>query len=176
MLSERSNLTPVANLLVQSDPATVLDIGVGFGNYGMIARAFLDVWRGRAFRDTWKIKIDGIEYYTEFKNPIYDYCYDHVFFGNCVEILPRIGDYDVIILMHILEHLPKEESLKFLKLAKSKTRKRIIVGTPLKFFKTGWPKYPKEEHQCHYTTKEYMSLGYQVITLQGLGILAWKDL
>lgn len=175
MLSERWNLTPVSNLLVQVDPKSVLDVGVGFGNYGMIARAFLDVWPGRFEKEKWQAKIDGIEYYKEFKNPTYDFVYNKVYFGDVFEILPKLEKYQAIILMHIVEHMEKTQALKLISLAKSHCTKRIIIGTPSKFFKTGWPKFPKEEHKCLITTLEFQKMGFQVMTQGSLGTLAWKD-
>lgn len=176
MLSERSNLTPVANLLVQVDPKTVLDVGVGFGNYGMIARAFLDVWRGRMFKEKWQIKIEGIEYYEEFKTPIYDFLYNAVHFGDVFKILPKLDKYEVVILMHIIEHIEKAQAIKLISLAKAHCTKRLIIGTPGKFFNTGCPNHPKEQHRSLFTPLEFKNMGYQVITLAPHEILAWKDL
>lgn len=176
MLSERCNLTPVANLLVMTDPKTVLDVGVGFGNYGIIARAYLDVWRGRMFKEKWQTIIDGIEYYKEFKTPIYDFIYDHLFWGDVFELLPKLPKYQAVILMHIVEHLEKPQALKLITMAKSHCTKRIIIGTPSQFFNTGCPDHPKEQHRCLFTPLEFKNSGYQVITLPPHEILAWKDL
>lgn len=176
MLSERCNLTPVANLLVQSDPRTVLDLGVGFGTYGIISRAFLDVWRGRMFKDKWEIKIDGVEYYKEFKTPIYDFIYDKIYYGDVFEILPKLEKYEVIILMHVIEHFEKKQAIELLKLMREHCTKRIIIGTPSRFFKTGYPQYPKEEHRSLFTPAEFTNWEYRVHTQGNLGIIAWKDL
>lgn len=176
MLSERCNLSPIANLLVQVNPKTVLDVGVGFGNYGMIARAFLDVWPGRLEKHKWQAKIDGIEYYKELKNPVYDFVYNKVYFGDAIKILPTLEKYEAVILMHIVEHFEKEEALYFMKLAKAHCKKRIIIGTPSKFFKTGWERFPREAHKCLITALEFKNMGYQVITQGTLGTIAWKDL
>jgi hypothetical protein len=176
MLSERCNITPVANLLVQGDPKSVLDVGVGFGTYGFIARAFLDVWRGRMFKKDWKIKIDGIEFYKEFENPIYTFCYDKVFYGNVIETLPKLGKYDTIIFMHVLEHVEKFRAIKILEEAHKHANKRIIIGTPKRFFKTGYENWPAEQHRCHFTPAELRGLHFEIKTDRDLGILAWKDL
>ena len=176
MLSERCNISPVADLLVQTDPKSVLDIGVGFGTYGFIARAFLDVWRGRMFKKAWQTIIDGIEYYKEFENPVYSFCYNTVFFGNALDTLQVLKKYDVVILMHVLEHMEKFEAIKVLEEVHKHTNKRIIVGTPSKFFKTGCPNWPAEQHRCHFTTQEFKTLKFNVRTFGNLGVLAWKNL
>lgn len=176
MLSERCNLTPVANLLVQADPKTVLDVGVGFGNYGMIARAFLDVWRGRLFKKDWKFKIDGIEYYKDFKTPLYDYIYNSIFFGDVVEVLPKLEKYECIIIMHVIEHFEKKQAIELLKLIRARCTKLIIVGTPSLLFSTGYPNYPKEQHRCLFSALEFNAMGYRTITLPPHEILAWKKL
>lgn len=175
MLSERCNLTPVANLLVQADPKNVLDVGIGFGNYGMIARAFLDVWRGRLFKDKWKTIINGIEYYKEFETPLYNFIYNHIFWGDALEVIPKLGKYEAVMLMHIIEHMEKKQSLEFISLVEKHCTKLIVIGTPSTFFSTGYPTYPKEQHKCLYTTQELKGLGYQTCLLPPHEILAWKN-
>lgn len=176
MLSERCNITPVANLLIQVNPKSVLDVGVGFGTYGFISRAFLDVWPGRMFKKDWLTKIDGIEFYKEFENPIYSFCYDRIFFGDALEILPKLEKYDVIILFHVLEHMEKFKAIKVIELAHTHAKKRIIIGTPTKFFATGCKNWPAEQHRCHFTPGEFKGYHFNVRTFGDLGILAWKDL
>lgn len=175
MLSERCQLTHVANLIVQPDPQSVLDIGVGFGTYGFISRAYLDVWRGRMFPRDWKVKIDGIEYYKEFHNPIYDFCYSKIYWGDAIEQLRPLENYDIIILMHILEHMTKEQGIKLLTMAENHTNKRIIVGTPKRFFKSGGTRFPKEEHRSLWKMDDFRIRTYKTSMLQNLEISAYKD-
>jgi len=180
MLCERANLTPVADLLEQTQvgesPAkSLLDIGVGFGTYGIIARAFMDIWReGRMSRDQWKVKIDGIELEECYRNPIWE-IYDKVYLGDFESIMPTLKNYDVTLCLHMIEHLPtKEKGEKLLDLLEAKTTKRIIIGTPNTFYSTG--DYPLESqgHHTFWPPEEFEKRGYTVMKLYG-DTLAWKD-
>jgi len=176
MLSERCNITPVTNLLVWANPKSVLDVGVGFGTYGFLARAYLDVWRGRLFKKSWQTIIDGIEYYKEFENPVYNFCYNTVFYGDAKDILPVLKKYDVVILFHVLEHMEKNQAIQVLAEAHHHAEKMIIVGVPATFFQTGCENWPAEQHRCHFTTQEFRDLKFNVQPFGDLGVLAWKTM
>ena len=50
-------------------PSSVLDVGVGNGKMGFIARDLLDVMcgeRGKYKKQDWKTRIDGIEIFPEY--------------------------------------------------------------------------------------------------------------
>ncbi len=42
-------------------PRSILDIRVGFGKYGVLAREYLELYDGREKYGDWKRRIDGIE-------------------------------------------------------------------------------------------------------------------
>lgn len=47
-------ITYVCKKIVEVKPNTVLDVGVGFGKYGFLAREYTDIWNDRYFREEWK--------------------------------------------------------------------------------------------------------------------------
>lgn len=60
----------IPNILTQVksiNPQSILDIGVGFGKYGLLFRDLLEIPLERYSKGTWKVKMDGIEV---FKNTI----------------------------------------------------------------------------------------------------------
>lgn len=175
MLSERQNLTPVADLIEEIHPNSILDVGVGFGNYGMIARSFSDIWFDRHFKKDWKVIIDGIEYHKEMVNPVYDFVYDNVFIGDALDILPKLAPYDLIICLHIIEHMTRPEGLKLLDLLDQKFNKRIILGTPSRMFQTEVQGLDKERHLSLWSVKDFTDRGYSVQILGCGDILAVKN-
>ena len=42
-------------------PESVLDVGIGFGKYGLLLREVLDVAALRYRREDWHVRIDGVE-------------------------------------------------------------------------------------------------------------------
>lgn len=108
----------IASAARQLRPASVLDVGVGFGKYGMLFREYLDVWEMRNVGDydkgRWKTHIEGIEATGDYLTPLHEYIYDKVHVGDVRSVLAGLGQYDVIIMGDVLEHFAKDEGGKVL--------------------------------------------------------------
>ncbi|MBC7343764.1 MAG: glycosyltransferase family 1 protein, partial [Clostridia bacterium] len=64
---------PIVLDQIQSlQPRSVLDVGIGFGKYGMLIREALEVPLGRYYKHQWQIKVDGVEVFSGYKNPIHE--------------------------------------------------------------------------------------------------------
>ena len=63
--SHHSQINQIMQFVVLTDPKSLLDIGVGFGKYGFLAREFLELWDGREEIGNWTRRIDGIEIFTD---------------------------------------------------------------------------------------------------------------
>jgi hypothetical protein len=175
MLCERQNLTPVADLIEQTQAKSFLDVGLGFGTYGVIAREFLDIWPGRLYKNEWKVKIDAIELEETFRSPLWDVC-DNVFIGDFEDVMPKLGEYEVTCCLHMIEHLAtKEKGEKLFELLEEKTTKRIIIGTPGTFYSTGDYPLVSQQHKTFWPPEEFVKRGYTVVTLDCGDTLAWKD-
>jgi len=115
----------VVEILMKVGPKSILDIGVGYGKYGMLAREYLDYAH---FRKR-EILIDGIEGFDEYIQEGQRFYYDHIFIGDARTILPSAGQYEMILLLDTLEHLTKEDGLQIMKACQSKA-KYVLVATP----------------------------------------------
>ncbi len=73
--SDFHNISSIVALIYQLHPASVLDIGCGFGKYGVLIREYLDVWNERLAPETWRINLEGIEACEGYRSPIFDYVY-----------------------------------------------------------------------------------------------------
>ena len=118
---------------------------------------------------------------------------DQVFF-------PRT--FAVVLLMDIIEHLPKETGLSLLKQADTIATHRVVLFTPRGFYPqqavdlTGRGGAAYQEHLSGWEPEELLGLGYNVLILQGFhgpedpaflaafgspeaprvdALLAWKD-
>jgi len=107
-------LTPVCKYILQRGPKSVLDIGIGFGKWGYLAREYTDVWRNRIYKNEWETVIHGIEGFGKYITPAIEYIYDEIFIGDAFKILPQLGHYDMIICIAMLEHFSKQEGILFL--------------------------------------------------------------
>jgi len=121
-------LAHICNRITEKKPMSVLDIGVGFGKIGFLAREYTDVWQGRYFN--WKTRIDGIEIFEKYIRQLQHEIYDNLYIGNALDILPALDNYDMIICNDVLEHFSISDGLSLLNLIKEKSRFAMIV-TPI---------------------------------------------
>jgi predicted O-methyltransferase YrrM len=92
--SQFYQISDIVEFIVRTNPKSILDIGVGFGKYGALAREYLD--QGERLYD-WKRRIDGIEVFEEYITDIQRFYYDNIYIGNAVEVLPKLEEtYDLI--------------------------------------------------------------------------------
>jgi SAM-dependent methyltransferase len=117
-------------------PASVLDIGCGFGRWGFLSRELLDVWDGRTYRNNWKIRIDAVEIFEQYITPLHYHIYDNIYVENVLSILPNLDTYELIIVGDLLEHFEKEQAVRFLEIVQKKAKKAVLLIVPLGNY---WP-------------------------------------
>ncbi|HIE06126.1 MAG TPA: hypothetical protein EYP58_04925 [bacterium (Candidatus Stahlbacteria)] len=176
-------LNEILELIFLTKPETTLDVGVGFGKYGLLAREYLELWDGREkYRDRQR-KIDGIEVFTEFLTPLHDYIYDKIFVGDALEILSSLkNNYDLVLLIHILEHFSYEKGIKLIEQSIEHSRNLIIsvpktfsaqkdsFGNPYEVHKFHW----KEKHFNCFANKFFIRNPYNIICYVGEDVLKVK--
>jgi hypothetical protein len=120
-------------------PKTVLDIGCGFGKYGFLLRDQLDVLNEQKGpnvpnysinRSSWKTQIDAIEVYEKYICDLQRYIYTNIFIGNIIDLVKNLNNYDVILLLDVIEHFEKEEGRRLLDNLMSKVNKLLVITTP----------------------------------------------
>ena len=112
------------------DPKSVLDIGPGFGKYGLLVRDVLEIPRGRYAKESWNVRVEAVEAFIGYRNPVHDFVYDKVYYGDILEVIGGLPVYDVILLIDVLEHFPKEKGFQLLRELKRHTAKCLIISTP----------------------------------------------
>jgi len=103
--------------IIIANPKTVLDIGVGFGKWGMLAREYTDIWNYRFYQEEWETKITGIEIHKTYRNPIWE-IYNEILIGDAytrvIELNAQGRRFDLAIMIDVLEHFEKDRGLEFL--------------------------------------------------------------
>ncbi|KUG25113.1 glycosyltransferase [hydrocarbon metagenome] len=131
-------------------PKSILDVGVGFGRWGILSREFLEVWESRNNSKDWKVLIDGIEI---FPGAIEDYhyrFYNNIYIADATEFVKKMEQhYDLIILGDVLEHISKEKAEKFL-LDCLKKSDYVLLNIPI-------GKYWKQEEKYGNTHEQHLS-------------------
>lgn len=101
--------------LMKIAPERVLDVGVGFGRWGMIVREFCDVWYSRIFKDDWKVHVEGIEAFPRSLSAYHREFYNTIHTGDAARILPTLpGPWSVVIFGDVLEHFTKDQARRLL--------------------------------------------------------------
>ena len=150
------NVHSVLMLLTNLAPRRVLDVGCGFGKYGVLAREYLDVWDERIGRERWQTRIVGIEAFPAYRNPIHEYVYDAVHYGDASQVLPTIdGQFDVVLILDVIEHLEKAAAQQLVRESFRRSAV-VIVSTPAEFYaQTALCGNPFEMHRCHWTADDF---------------------
>ncbi|MDW8146907.1 MAG: hypothetical protein RMJ48_11560 [Roseiflexaceae bacterium] len=118
-------------VLMKIEPKCVLDVGVGFGRWGIIVREFCDVWFGRVLPEQWSVYIEGIEAFAPNISDYHSYFYNKIYVGDALEIIPRMdGFWDVVIFGDVIEHFKREDAEKLLYWSIEHSH-YVIVNVPL---------------------------------------------
>ena len=132
------NIPVVIQALRTLNPRRVLDVGVGCGKYGLLAREYLEVW-GHEF-EPWRknaIIVDGIEVFEPYITAVHRAVYDHLFVGEAVSVLAGMParSYDVVVAVEVLEHFDQEQGAIFLSQL-ARVSRAMILTTPTKYKRT----------------------------------------
>ena len=126
----------IVDLVMQAAPRFILDIGIGFGKYGLLCREYTDIWQRRYARCEWQVIIEGIEPYRPYIGSLQAEIYDHIHIGPVLDVLPDLGRYDLILFIDVLEHLERDAGERALGLI-SEHSERAIVTTPVRMSAQG---------------------------------------
>lgn len=171
--SHFQQLNEIMRLVMICKPKSVLDIGVGFGKYGVLCREYLELWTDYnqflkhgvlgerpkiTLRPPLLIQIDGIEVYSNYLSPLHDYIYDQIFQGDALEVLPTLTrHYELILLIDILEHFSFDDGLRVLAICNG-IADNVLVSTPREF-KPQNPEFGNqfEIHRSHWELSDFDS-------------------
>ena len=119
-------------LVVYLKPASILDIGVGFGKYGVLCREYLELWDGRGNYSEFLTRIDGVEAFKDYITPLHNFVYNRLYDEDAINIIDKIDfAYDLVLLIDVLEHFNKEQGNSLLSKV-IRNNKGAIISTPKK--------------------------------------------
>lgn len=180
--SDPCNIPHILNICMRIKPKSILDVGVGCGKYALLFREYLDGHRqGAAFHDrqTWKMKLFGVEVFAPYITPVHQYLYDKILVGNYWNMVGtgEIPECDIVFLGDVLEHFPQDEGEVLLeKTFKSQLRTwgSIIISTP--DFESDWRLKPPfnnqhEVHRCRWLSGDFKKLQFGKVIVRETGKL-----
>ena len=130
--SPYAHMQTFVNYLIETNPSSLLDIGLGNGKLGFVARDLLDVMLGqRHKRREWQVRIDGIEIFGDYIQNHQKDIYDNIYIGDAFEIIDQLGPYEMIVIGDVLEHFDKDKGWQFLERCVARSTGHIILNIPL---------------------------------------------
>jgi len=104
-------LTEALELIIDENPLSVLDLGVGFGKWGYLCREYLECYRNQVYtRKDWKCRIDGVETFLPYIGAHQRSVYRKIYIRDldnpeksCKWL--SATHYDLYLAMDVLEHL-----------------------------------------------------------------------
>jgi 2-polyprenyl-3-methyl-5-hydroxy-6-metoxy-1,4-benzoquinol methylase len=172
--SKTSQISTIIEYIETLNPLSILDVGVGMGQYGFLSRIHLE--HHNLFhigeneitprdRKEWRVRIDGIEGYKAYLNPVHDYCYNEIMIGDALKILPTLLDnsYDLILAIDIVEHFSQIEGLNFLSQLKRVAKKSALISTPKTFIPQDSNANPYENHRSLWEKADLIDNGFSKI-------------
>jgi len=180
--SHSSQISTIIGFLESKQPSSILDIGVGMGQYGFLARTNLEHFNlyevignsaRRRDKSEWDIVIDGVEAYPGYLTPVHDYSYNEIHEGDALQVIPELSrDYDMVLAIDILEHFEKTDGIHLLELIKQRCNKHALLSTPKDFIEQHVEANPFEDHRSHWTLKELNKAGFVEILPNALSWIA----
>ncbi|MBL8027676.1 MAG: class I SAM-dependent methyltransferase [Fibrobacteres bacterium] len=155
--SNWQHISKSVEIIRQIGPKKVLDVGVGFGRWGMICREFLDVWENRVKMDQWETEIDGVEIFEANIASYHNLFYSKIHIGDAVDYVDKTDKhYDLIILGDMVEHLEKTRAYQFIECCLDKTD-FVLLNIPIG---QNWDQAeaydnPHERHLSNWTIKDF---------------------
>lgn len=147
--SNWQNIPFCVEVLIKVAPRRVLDVGVGFGRWGVLVREFCENWFGREVPADWEVHVEGIEAFADCIADYHQGFYDKIHLGDARQILPSLLEegWDMMVFGDILEHFDKEEAVGLLRGA-IQSSTYVLVNVPLG---AGWGQAGKygNPFECH---------------------------
>ncbi|HOI18643.1 MAG TPA: class I SAM-dependent methyltransferase [Candidatus Woesearchaeota archaeon] len=154
--SDSCNKEPVTKYLKQfskNKSISVLDLGVGEGDFGAIVKKVLP-----------QARLTGVEVWKKYEHSQWA-LYDTLHMMDIRKYLQkRRNKRDVILLIDVIEHFNRQDGLKVLKRLQKMTNQSLLISTPITNYPQG--KYlgnPYEEHKHFWSDKELEELGFKEI-------------
>lgn len=129
--SNWQNIPFCINAIRRIQPRKILDVGVGFGRWGILCREFLEVWNERTHSVNWELQIDGVEIFKSNIEEYHKFFYSNIYNESISDFLIRTDYvYDLIILGDVVEHFEEKNAQDLLNLC-LKRSEYVILNLPL---------------------------------------------
>ncbi len=138
----------IVKAVIDLSPRRILDIGPGWGKYGLMSREYL----GSKLERLDAIEVPQGRLYTQ------DVIYDNIYEGDVRQQDIDWSQYDLVLFIDVIEHLEKEEGQKILKDIVN-AGCAVLVSTPKEWMEQHDDNNPYEEHISYWTWEDLWYAG-----------------
>lgn len=163
MPSSRPNHIPlIISAVRQIQPKSILDIGTGFGKWGVLFREYTDIIASehnpeRYQKPGWQVRIDGVEGFEPYVTDLHRFVYNNLYQGEALEILENCEKYDLIFIGDVIEHFEKPDGQEVLRRCLEKANKAVMISTPAtETPQDGVCGNELETHRSHWTKGDFL--------------------
>jgi len=163
--SNWQNISYNISLIRKINPGSILDVGVGFGRWGILFREFLEIWDNAIYDGRWERIVDGVEIYSGYIKEYHKYFYNSIYIIDALEFLRNLEkEYDLINFGDVIEHLEKNKGEELLELAVQKS-KFVLVTVPIgkHWPQEGTAQNPYEEHKSTWYNRDFLKYKHNKI-------------
>ena len=160
MTSFSSNIPVILDIIAKVNPKSVLDIGSGFGKFGLLTRELLLSIKAEKTGEIYPkddLEIDSVEeadYFLE--KQAHKDIYNDVYPVNVLNLKGEFfNTYDLVLLIDVVEHWDKQKAIDWL----NSINANILISTPkrVSYYKLKY--YGSRKHECQFTAQEFKDMG-----------------
>lgn len=155
--SNWQNISYNIELIRKLNPQSILDVGVGFGRWGILFREFLEIWEHSKYDGKWERIIDGVEIFPGYIKNYHKYFYSNIYIEDALSFLKNTEkSYDLINFGDVIEHLTKQEGKELISLAMERG-KYVLINIPIggNWAQEGTTDNPNEAHQSVWYNRDF---------------------
>lgn len=163
--SNWQNISHNIQIVRKLNPKTILDIGIGFGRWGILFREFLEIWENGKYNGKWDRIIDGVEIYKPYIQSYHSYFYSSVYNEDALEFMRKTENrYDLINCGDVIEHFTKKDGEELIRLCMQKG-KYVLITIPIGRHWRDNPENgnPHEEHKSIWHNNDFTKYKYYKI-------------
>lgn len=134
--SNYKQISSILDIVLAVSPTSILDIGAGYGKYGVLCREYLDTARmpndpSTPYPPPRRIRLDCVEAFADYISALHRYAYDNIYVGDALQVLPGLatGSYDMALAIGMFGHLSADDAAEFIRLT-VRVARLALVTTP----------------------------------------------
>jgi len=163
--SNWQNISYNIELVRKLDPQSILDVGAGFGRWGILFREFLEIWDTGKYDGSWQRTIDAVEIFPGYIKDYHKYFYNEIFVTDALEFMKSTDrQYDLINFGDVIEHLDKANGEELIRTALTRC-KYVLINIPIgKYWQqNGTEENPYEAHKSVWYNNDFTKYRYYKI-------------